>query len=68
MQRAKPRSRRPKTSKRKLVGIEVPGATPKQLATLKKLFKAKAVTTLGIEPSAVITRQTLARRRTPRRS
>ena len=66
MKRAKPPTR-PASSKRKLVGVEVTGATPKQLASLKKIFKAKAVSTLGIPPSSVVTKQALARKRRRRR-
>ncbi len=67
MKPRKPSSRRPRPSKKKLIGVEVPEATPKQLAALKKVFKSKAVTSLGIEPSAVITRQQLAMKRKRRR-
>lgn len=60
---AKQPSRRPKAPMKKLVGVIVPDGTTKQLAKLKKIFKAKAISTLGVGPSAVISRQSLAKRR-----
>ncbi len=67
MKPRKPSSRRAKAPEKKLIGVEVPGATQKQLTALKKLFKANAISELGIQPSAAITRQTLAMKRKRRR-
>ncbi len=65
---AKPPSRRPKAPRKKqLVGVVVPHGTPKQLATLRKLFKSHAVATLGLAPGAVIEKLASVRRRKPRR-
>lgn len=73
--RTKPTSRGPKkparrsarSRKRAIIKVEVPDATPKQLDTLSKFFKAKAVATLGISPTNLITtRQWSTAKRRPR--
>ncbi len=57
MKRTKPAARRKPATKYAIVGIEVPAPTRRQLAQLKKLFRAKAVATLGIAPTLVAQKQ-----------
>lgn len=75
MKRTKTPSRRRKTprsgprpsKKYAIIKIGVPAPTRKQLDALRKLFKAKAVSTLGISPTTLITTRQWAAAKRPKR-
>jgi len=64
MKRPKTPSRRPSpTKKYAVIKVKIPAPTRKQLDELKKLFKAKTVSTLGVSPTVAVTRQGTAMKR-----
>lgn len=63
VKRAQPPRRRKKAPAKVLIGVKVPRPSKRQESTLRKVFSAKAIAILGLDPGGSYANQSPTRRR-----